>query len=73
MREDADVIRRPEPPLVFAISAHQVLARALLTIGSMQQSSRCPPRYRIHEDGEVSRHLLGGDQAAAFPRIHQRQ
>lgn len=44
--------REPSDPLV-AISAHQVLARSLLTIGSLQQSPRCLPHYRIHEQGAI--------------------
>ncbi len=40
--------RTKSSPLV-AISAHQVLARSLLTAGSMQKSPPSPPRCRIHE------------------------
>ena len=34
--------------------------------------TRSPPRCWIHEDGEVSRHLPTGDQAAASRHIQQR-
>ena len=48
-RTKASASRSEASPLLFATSAHEVLARSLLTIGSMQQSPRCLPRYRIHE------------------------
>ena len=39
---------------LFAISAHQVLARSLLTAGSMQKSQSEPPRCWIHEQAAPS-------------------
>jgi hypothetical protein len=61
--------RRRSWHLLVAISAHQMLARSLLTIGSMQQSPRCLPRYRIHEHPALSAAPKRADQASPPGRI----
>jgi hypothetical protein len=45
---------RVAPCLSPKVRIHPVLARSLLTVGSMQKSQAGPPHCRIHEDGEVS-------------------
>jgi hypothetical protein len=57
---------------LLAKGAHRVLARSLLAAGHCRTLRECLPRFRIHENLEVSRRLLRGDHAAALRRIQQR-
>jgi hypothetical protein len=50
--------RRAQLALQFAISAHQVLATSVLTVGSMQKPPANWPRYRFHERLAVMRAVV---------------
>src|ERR1039458_9748809 len=66
-------LRKPgATSLRLAISAHQVLARSLLTGGRCRSLSRCLPRFRIHENSAVSVGLAPARETTASGRIRPR-